>query len=930
MRERKRSLTFFLMALFIIGSLPITNSVSAGDEVDNWPSGDAWLYIELLSWSANETVEWDNNNGLPDLHFEICIEADGINIDCINTQTWDNQMELVNPWNYSIDIPDYSNILNITIECRDNDALNDDECDMNSELDEWKLYAEYNWSATPTKGVIGNGDGDENGTWKKAASEWRFTIAGYGDEDSDGVPDNIDTCEGTDADAELLNQSQYPGCSWNQKDIDGDGVASLADKDSFDARVINISGGSRVLNSMPSDYSSCRTSSNAQFSEMFSIIENGNLTSWVNQTKHYENPYSCPYDSSTDELVFSEQIIAFDFTTLEATKISEFHLFDADNCLSNNAYNGAIQQIVKHTGNGEYIMHCYTSMDPNQDPGKCPIQSSIYLFDQTNVTHIMDLEFAFLGDFDCSQTNPSAHSQYRNSFQSHLGAFGDFNSDGLIDFVRGNNTRCELYYGLMNPNFSFFGPQTISQTGCETNLIAFDLDFDGYDDISSFSQTIFSDDGSFEFIPHSGGIGFSRGYADVYHLNHYDIDSDGDQDLVRLGCTFTVNMNRNWCAAKLIENMWILDEDADGVKDSDDICPSTELGSIVDLQGCSTSQRDTDNDNVTDDIDLCPSTMSAWTVDDDGCATEQLDDDNDGINNALDECPETPEGDLVNLRGCSFEDSQDLDSDGDGVLDSDDACPNTPADVTVDSIGCDLDGNQTADTDSDGDGVYDSLDECANTPAEATADFKGCPMDSDFDGVYDGIDECPSSNNPSPSDMDKSSEIDSTGCFIDAAGSENDSGSAAFGCLGMLVMVGMVVFVVRKVRSPKQEQVFYAQTQSVRSPVQQQFVSTPQISSRERELEHLSRQAQIEARKLRQQLANQTQLTQKLQTEAAQKQISDAALAQKQHELAVAQREKEELEAKLAEAEKNTHIVQNITYNIQDSAISGDITNKIN
>ena len=153
---------------------------------------------------------------------------------------------------------------------------------------------------------------------------------------------------------------------------------------------------------------------------------------------------------------------------------------------------------------------------------------------------------------------------------------------------------------------------------------------------------------------------------------------------------------------------------------------------------------------------------------------------------------------------------------------------------------------------------------------------------------------------------------------------------ASFGFLGLIVMIGMVVFIARKVRSPKQEQVFYTQTQPVLAPVQQQSVPITHVSSRERELEHLSRQAQIEARKLRQQLANQTQLTQKLQTEAAQKQISDAALAQKQHELAVAQREKEELEAKLAEAEKNTHIVQNITYNIQDSAISGDITNKIN
>ena len=86
----------------------------------------------------------------------------------------------------------------------------------------------------------------------------------------------------------------------------------------------------------------------------------------------------------------------------------------------------------------------------------------------------------------------------------------------------------------------------------------------------------------------------------------------------------------------------------------------------------------------------------------------------------------------------------------------------------------------------------------------------------------------------------------------------------------------------------------------------------------------------LASQRLRQELANQTQITQQLQIEAAQKQISDAVLAQKQLELANAQQEKEQLEAKLAEAEKNAPIVQNITYNITDSAISGDITNKIN
>jgi hypothetical protein len=536
MREKKRSLTFFLMALFIIGSLPITNSVSAEDEVDNWPENDAWLHIELISWSANETVEWDNNGGLPDPIFKICIEADGGNLDCINTPTWENQMTLNNSWNYSIDIPDHTNVLNITIECEDNDALNNDECDMNSELDEWKLYAEYNWSATPTLTVSGDGDDDDDEIWKNAASTWKFMIDGFGDEDGDGTPD------------------------------------------------------------------------------------------------------------------------------------------------------------------------------------------------------------------------------------------------------------------------------------------------------------------------------------------------------------------------------W------------EDWCPNTPQGEEINFDGCSSSQIDSDSDGVSDNLDLCPNSVSE--VDENGC---DLDFDNDGTPDFDDACANTPQGEEINFDGCS---SSQIDSDSDGVSDNLDLCPNSLGWAGVDSNGCDLD--------FDNDGTPDFDDACANTPQGATVDYTGCPMDSDNDGVYDGIDECPSSNNPAPSDMDKSSEVDSTGCFIEVAGSESDSGSAAFGCLGIIVMIGLAVSVVRKVRSPKPEQVFYAQTQSVRSPVHQQFVPTLQVTSRERELENQSRQAQIEAQRLRQELAKQAQLTLQLQSEAAQKQMSDAALAQKQHELAVAQQEKEELEAKLAEAEKNTSIVQNITYNIQDSAISGDITNKIN
>ena len=219
--ENKRSLNFFLILLFIVGTLPITNPVSADGEVDNWPENDAWLHIELVSWSANDSVEWDNDGGLPDPIFKICVEADGDNLDCINTPTWENQITLNNSWNYSMDIPDNSNILNISIECEDNDALNDDECDMNSDVNYWRLYAEYNWSATPFLTISGDGDDDDDVTWKNAASIWNFTIGAFGDSDGDGVSDEDDQCEGYDDSDDFDGDGEPSGCD---TDDDNDGT----------------------------------------------------------------------------------------------------------------------------------------------------------------------------------------------------------------------------------------------------------------------------------------------------------------------------------------------------------------------------------------------------------------------------------------------------------------------------------------------------------------------------------------------------------------------------------------------------------------------------------------------------------------------------------------------------------------------------------
>jgi OOP family OmpA-OmpF porin len=93
---------------------------------------------------------------------------------------------------------------------------------------------------------------------------------------------------------------------------------------------------------------------------------------------------------------------------------------------------------------------------------------------------------------------------------------------------------------------------------------------------------------------------------------------------------------------------------------------------------CCESQ-DTDGDGVVDSDDRCPGTPSGAVVDEFGCP---LDSDGDGVYDGIDRCPDTPKGAKVDKKGCP------LDSDGDGVYDGIDRCPNTPKGVEVDEKGC--------------------------------------------------------------------------------------------------------------------------------------------------------------------------------------------------------------------------------------------------
>ncbi len=63
-------------------------------------------------------------------------------------------------------------------------------------------------------------------------------------------------------------------------------------------------------------------------------------------------------------------------------------------------------------------------------------------------------------------------------------------------------------------------------------------------------------------------------------------------------------------------HFWADDQDGDGVRDKDDMCPFTPEGVAVDARGC---ELDSDGDGVPDYLDKCPDTPLGTVVDTDGC-----------------------------------------------------------------------------------------------------------------------------------------------------------------------------------------------------------------------------------------------------------------------------------------------------------------------
>lgn len=135
------------------------------------------------------------------------------------------------------------------------------------------------------------------------------------------------------------------------------------------------------------------------------------------------------------------------------------------------------------------------------------------------------------------------------------------------------------------------------------------------------------------------------------------------------------------------------DSDGDGVIDSQDRCPGTPAGRVVNSQGC---ELDADGDGVVDGVDQCPNTPAGAPVDAVGCP---LDSDGDGVPDYKDRCPDTPAGDRVDVNGCTLQsvitlrgvnfelNSADLTTQSSDVLDEAAATLNKHPDLDVEVAG---------------------------------------------------------------------------------------------------------------------------------------------------------------------------------------------------------------------------------------------------
>jgi len=203
------------------------------------------------------------------------------------------------------------------------------------------------------------------------------------------------------------------------------------------------------------------------------------------------------------------------------------------------------------------------------------------------------------------------------------------------------------------------------------------------------------------------------------------------------------------------------DGDADGIPDTEDLCPAA----------FDPAQSDGDGDGTGDACEATPPAGSETAVRAPAqeSGSPEADGDGDGVVDRLDRCPRVRD-DGADLDGDQVGDACDPDLDGDGVPQLDalgrylDVCPFTPddqADLDDDGVGDACDG------DRDADGVPDDGDNCVWVPnadqVDLDADGRGDACDAEVwlpDAAEHGSDDGPEDPSDGGPDDASESEVD--------------------------------------------------------------------------------------------------------------------------------------------------------------------------
>ena len=350
-------------------------------------------------------------------------------------------------------------------------------------------------------------------------------------------------------------------------------------------------------------------------------------------------------------------------------------------------------------------------------------------------------------DGDGFGDNGSKNATSPDYFPNNIAAAQDSDEDGYPDSFT------DYYNGSNSEGLQLDGCPLVAGNSSNPYYGCLDSDGDNYRDIYTF-----------DINPATGLRENQSGDAFPFNSEQWtDTDGDGFGD-------FQGGDNADMCpqaigvingtlgiGCPLIDGN---DDDGDFVINEEDLCPNTQLGLVVNLDGCALNQVDSDSDGVSDADDVCPSTFPEDPVDSSGCSQVQreIDTDSDGIYDYLDSCENTPSQEVPDEFGCS---TSQKDTDGDGVTDDTDVCPDTGLGYPVLADGCidesalefdwDSDGYSGQDDlfpfeetqwfDSDSDGYGDNIlgfegDQCPNSAGNSTEDRFGC-LDADLDGWSD-------------------------------------------------------------------------------------------------------------------------------------------------------------------------------------------------